>query len=209
MELAIAWELAGATARGLPKSVARVLDLHPATTGAQLLIGIPEHQVALPGGSRPSQTDLWALLRSEPGLVSLAVEGKAREPFGPTISEWLREPSRGKEVRLAALCQTLGVAAIQASELRYQLFHRTASAVLEAIRMGAGTAVLLVQNFYPETGAWADFQAFARLFSEATACRDGVCEIACPGVDRLLLVWVDSPVSTDAEVALAGANTAS
>jgi hypothetical protein len=206
MELAIAWELAARTPRGLPESVARVLDAHPTTKGASLLFGFPEHQVTLPGGSRPSQTDLWAVLKSDSGLVSLAVEGKAREPFGPTIDEWLREPTAGKRVRLAALCETLGMESLESSELRYQLFHRAASAVLEASRIGARTAVLFVQSFYPASNAWADFQAFALLFGGATACRGSVCEVQCPAVDRLLLAWADSPVATNADVALVSAN---
>jgi hypothetical protein len=160
MELAIAWELAARTPRGLPESVARVIDAHPATKDASLLFGFPEHQVQLAGGSRPSQTDLWAVLRSDSGLVSLAVEGKAREPFGPTIDEWLRDATAGKRVRLAALRETLGVESLESSELRYQLFHRAASAVLEACRIGAQTAVLLVQSFHPASTAWADFQGF-------------------------------------------------
>lgn len=43
----------------------------------------PEHQVPLLGGSRPSQTDLFVVAQSPGELVSIAVEGKVREPFGP------------------------------------------------------------------------------------------------------------------------------
>jgi hypothetical protein len=200
MELAASWERASRTERGLPEPVARVLDMHPATQGSQLLFGAPEHRVALPGGSRASQTDMWALLRTPTGLVSMAVEGKAREAFGPTLDEWRREASEGKHRRLKALCETLGLAMPDESDLRYQLFHRAASAVLEASRAGARTAVLLVQSFYPATVAWPDFQAFTRLF-RVEACRDGICEVRCPELDRLLLAWVDSTVATDSELA--------
>ena len=200
MELATSWELAARTERGLPPSVASVLDQHEATRGCRLLFGFPEHQVNLAGGSRPSQTDLWAVLKTDDGWASMAVEGKAREPFGPTVGEWLRDASDGKRARLSALCQTLGLAAVEESELRYQLFHRAASAVMEASKIGARTALLLVQNFFPASGAWPDFQAFSRQFG-AEACRDGVCEARCPGVDRLLIAWVDSAVANDAELA--------
>jgi hypothetical protein len=201
MELAASWELAARTPRGLPEAVARVLDSHQTTAGAQLLFGFPEHQVSLPGGSQPSQTDLWAILKLADGWASLAVEGKAREPFGPTVNEWLKEASVGKRTRLDSLCETLDVPPIQASELRYQLFHRAASAVLEASRIGTKTAILLVQNFHPASAAWPDFQAFSDLF-KATACRDGICEAHCPKLDRLLFAWVDCPVATDAELTL-------
>jgi Domain of unknown function (DUF6946) len=63
------------------------------------------------------------------GLVSIAVEGKAGEPFGPPISEWLRDDSVGKRVRLDALCKVLGLVSEADSLLRYQLLHRSASAM--------------------------------------------------------------------------------
>ena len=204
MELAASWEIAASSPRGLPTSVAGVLDSHPSTRGASVLFAFPEHLVDLPGGSRASQTDLWAILKTDSGLVSMAVEGKAREPFGPTIDEWLSESTPGKRTRLAALCEALGLAPIEASPLRYQLFHRAASAVLEARRIGSRSAVLMVQNFYPESAAWADFEAFALLFGGA-ACRQGTCEAACPGLDRLLFAWADSPLASDADLAGVGA----
>src|SRR5262245_29479895 len=84
MELAVSWELAGSTERGLPTEVARILDLHSDTRGAELVLAVPEHRVDLPGGRRPSQTDLWAIAKANSELVSIAVEGKAGEPFGPS-----------------------------------------------------------------------------------------------------------------------------
>src|SRR5262245_22972799 len=78
MELATSWELAARTPRGLPEAVSRVLDMHSSTRNAHLLFAVPEHLVPLPGGSRASQTDLWAVLRNDDGWVSVAVEGKAR-----------------------------------------------------------------------------------------------------------------------------------
>src|SRR5437764_15169896 len=79
MELAVAWELAAATQRGLPAEVAEVLDLHDTTRGAELLFGFPEHRVDLPGGRRASQTDFWAVVKTNNGPASIAVEGKAGE----------------------------------------------------------------------------------------------------------------------------------
>ena len=200
MELAISWEIAALTARGLPAEVSRVLDTCEWTRNARLLFAVPEHRVALPGGGRASQTDLWAVLGLDHGWASVSVEAKAREPFGPTISDWLREASPGKRMRLDALSATLGVPTIDTSELRYQLFHRAASAVLEASRIGARTAMLVVQNFYPASTAWPDFEAFVQLFN-VSPCRDGVCEARCPRVERLLFAWVDCRVATDAELA--------
>jgi hypothetical protein len=202
MELAVSWELAVRTDRGLPPEVADVLDLHVATRGAVLLFAVPEHRVALPGGRRASQTDMWGVLRTAGGWASLAVEGKAGEPFGPSVSEWLQDASSGKQERLQALCNILRVERHAAIDLRYQLLHRAASAVLEAARIGAGTAVLLVQNFRPATSGWADFEKFVAQFG-AVACRGGVCESGLGGDGRLLFSWVDSPLASDAQIALA------
>ena len=205
MELAVSWELAARTNRGLPSEVAQVLDLHPSTRGAELVFAAPEHRVALPGGQRASQTsqtNLWAVVKGSDGWASVAVEGKAGEPFGPTVSEWFQDASSGKRVRLDALCAALGVVPDPAATLRYQLFHRAASAVLEAARIGAQTAVLLVQNFRPETSGWADFEKFVAQFG-VSASRGGICEAHRIQGARLLFAWVDSPVATDAQLALA------
>jgi hypothetical protein len=181
--------------------VARVLDQHPATRGASLLFGFPEHVVTLRGGSRGSQTDLWAVLSTGETWASMAVEGKAREPFGETLEEWLREGSAGKRQRLEFLCETLGLPAAEPRGLRYQLFHRAASAVLEAQRIGARSAVVLVQNFFPDSTSWADFKAFVHALDGA-ACRDGICETTkAAGVERLLFAWADCPCVTDADLA--------
>jgi hypothetical protein len=200
MELAISWELAAKTGRGLPQEVGDVLDRHEATRGAQLLFGVPEHRVELPGGRRASQTDLWAVARADYGLISIAVEGKAGEPFGPTVAEWFQDASPGKHLRFTSLCDELGITAGSDSALRYQLFHRTASAILEGRRIGASTAVLLVQNFRRDTNGWNDFAAFAAGFG-GEATRGGICEARPLRKIRLLLAWVDSPLATDEQVA--------
>ncbi len=91
-ELAHNWENAAQSERGLPEQVVDLLDGHDATHDARLLLAFPEHKVAVEGRGFPSQTDLWALLRGPHGLISLAVEGKAGEPFGEIVQKWLGEP---------------------------------------------------------------------------------------------------------------------
>ncbi len=68
-------------ANGFPASVRSLLSTSPVFDEIRMLLAMPEHQVPLPGGSRPSQNDIWALARSKSGLVSIAVEGKVSEPF--------------------------------------------------------------------------------------------------------------------------------
>jgi hypothetical protein len=140
------------------------LDGCAALGGADALLIMPEWQVTLPGGVRPSQNDIWVLARGRSGLISIAVEGKVDEPFGPTLGEWKADASTGKQTRLAFLQQMLGLTAPLADTVRYQLLHRTASAVLEAQRFGAGQAVVLIHSFSPENRWLADFAAFTALF---------------------------------------------
>jgi hypothetical protein len=198
MELAISWERAAVTDRGIPVEVGEALDSHPATHGAELLFAVPEHRVALPGGRRASQTDLWAMIKASGKLISMAVEGKAGEVFGPTLREWTENASSGKQMRLESLCQALGLTNPN-NELRYQLFHRAASAVLEAERFGVDTAVLLIQNFRSTTTGWADFDSFVAQFGVRPS-RGGVCQARARGKILLLFAWVDSPVAADADL---------
>ena len=52
-----------------------------------------------------------SLLRVAGQTVSVAVEGKVAEPFGPTLEEWLVNSSDGKQSRLAYLRDLLGMPA--------------------------------------------------------------------------------------------------
>ena len=155
--LAYSWQ----EAQGVPAEVRNALATSEALRGSELLLAIPEHQVSLPGGGRPSQNDVWALARANGQLVSVAIEGKVAEPFGPTLGEWLEQPSAGKSQRLAFLQSELGLTSQPVSSIRYQLLHRTVSAVLEAKRFGAPHAVMLVHSFSQEHQWFSDFAAFA------------------------------------------------
>src|SRR5947207_11246123 len=79
LELAVSWEAARRSVRGLPPALGKLLDSSPTFSGSALLLAVPEHQVVLKGGGHASQTDLWALLRGPLGLISMAVEAKAGE----------------------------------------------------------------------------------------------------------------------------------
>ncbi len=159
--LAYCWQEAG----GFPQSVTAVFR----STGkpfAELdpLLILPEHKVSLPGGRAPSQNDIWVLARMQKELMSIAIEGKVDEPFADTVNDWLREGSAGKEERFAFLTKTLGITIPRTSPLRYQLLHRTASAILEAERFRADHAMLLIHSFSPRHAWFEDFAAFLDLW---------------------------------------------
>jgi hypothetical protein len=200
MELAVSWELAQRAERGLPSEVAKALDQQPDLKGARLLVAMPEHKVALKGRGKASQTDVWTLLATDKAYISMAVEGKAGEPFASTLAEWLVSASDGKKERLEYLCTLLQTGSAPSNDLRYQLFHRTASAVIEAQRFGAKLAVMLVQSFREDPVSWADFSKFCALLG-TTAVRGGLAEARRTGTERLFLGWVDSTVASDAQMA--------
>lgn len=162
-ELAQSWEAAA----DFPVSVARVLRTadEPDLREMKTLLAIPEYKVHLTGGSRPSQNDLFVLARTETGLAVIMVEGKVSESFGPTLNDWLVDASHGKLKRLDFLKQTLGLNQEVPGTIRYQLLHRTASAVLTAREFHAKYALMLVHSFSKEMAGFEDYAAFLQLYN--------------------------------------------
>lgn len=218
-ELAVTWEAAQKkgklSGRGLPQEVAILLDQQTDTNGASLIFAAPEHKVALKGQGYASQTDLWALLKSPGGLVSMAVEGKAGESFDMTVKEWLdkadnQRSADNRQVRLDGLGETLGLSAAEIQSnlgsLRYQLLHRTASAILEAQRCGATHAIMLVQSFEEVTSGtgFADFEAFAYLMGAKNVVAGQLLSVRSLHGIRLSLAWLDCPLTVPEDAVLAG-----
>lgn len=180
--LAYSWQEAG----GFPSEVDSVLT--SAFPSAELLLALPEHKVPLPGSSRPSQNDIWILARSEGQLVSIAVEGKVSEPFGPTVQEWQAESSPGKAERLAYLLSLLSLSAVP-DTTRYQLLHRTASAIIEAQRFNAAHAVMLVHSFSQSSEWFQDYAAFVSLMGSCAA-ENNIASVGSRSGVSLHLAWV-------------------
>jgi hypothetical protein len=70
-------------AKGLPWTVAAIIETDPTFSHAVLLKAIFEKQTELDSLGRPSQTDVLALLRLPTGLAILGIEAKVDESFGP------------------------------------------------------------------------------------------------------------------------------
>lgn len=200
LEMAVSWEAAKKTERGLPPEVAAALDSLPELAGSSLLLGFPEHQVEFEGGGHNSQNDLWALLRTGGNLTSLTIEAKAGESLDKLVSEWLKvktiRPSN-KPLRLAALQRDLGITNIDVSAVRYQLLHRTASALREARRFFAQYAVVIIQSFNKEADveSWGDFVSFCgHLKCEP---REGcLVRVGSETTVPLYVGWVSCPTAT-------------
>jgi hypothetical protein len=186
MAIAKAWHYAN----GFPASVAAVFEAagEPFASLVPLLI-LPEHKVNLPGGKRASQNDVWILASHKNGLASITVEGKVAESFGDTLDVWQRRASDGKKKRLESLAHTIGLPRDLPGTVRYQLLHRSASALIEAKRFKANIALMIVHSFSSENAGFADFQAFIKLF-RVDCERDCIVRLSQPADIPLYAVWV-------------------
>jgi len=174
----------------LPSEITRVLDFSedPSICGLELLVAIPEWEVELPGGDTASQTDILAITRNQSGLVILGVEAKVDEPFGPRLEEKKSGATEGQLGRIAYLERELGCTAPFEDHIRYQLLHRTVSALLTARAFHAPVAVMLVHSFSPESKWRKDFEAFCHGL-ECTSITQDLCEVRGIEGPRLILGW--------------------
>jgi len=67
-------------------------------------------------------------------------------------------------MRLSFLCSELQLEPEQLDHIRYQLLHRTASAIIEAKKLNAENALMLVHSFTPTNESFDDYCRFLELF---------------------------------------------
>ena len=85
---------------------------------------------------------------------------------------------------------SLGLRVADVGDIRYQLLHRTASAIYEAQRYRTRRALMLVHWFNRTDASFGDFQAFAQLMATPVPTVNRVSEEReCEGV-RLRSAWV-------------------
>ncbi len=72
--------------------------------------------------------------------------------------------------------------------IRYQLLHRTVSAILTARSFHAGIALMLVHSFSPNSRWREDFEAFAEAIG-GNRITDDLCEIGLSKNPRLIIGW--------------------
>jgi hypothetical protein len=200
-ETAVSWENASSNDSGLPRELEQLLL--QSFSNPVLLLAVAEHKVGLPGGNAASQSDVWAVINTAAGLLSLTVEAKASEAFGnETLEKWLvgtsERSTKNRKDRWEYVHANLPPAESYL-EVRYQMLHRCAAAVIEAKRLGALHAAFVVQAFNtPETS----FVQFGRFCSalKLPAARGKLATATVGGVS-LSLGWIDCPLATDATVA--------
>jgi hypothetical protein len=188
MTAAASWEDAGGK---LPAEITVLLSgsREPDLVDLTLLAALPEWQVALPGGDTTSNTDVLAICRNDLGVCILAVEAKVLEDFGPLLKDKRAGASPNQERRLAYLHEILGVPAFD-NAIRYQLLHRTASALLTARQFHAHCAVMLVHAFGTPAQRRSDFTAFCTAMGATEVC-SGVWRAALNAGPTLYLAWCD------------------
>lgn len=177
-------------ANDLPPRVREVVEQAPELKGAELIDAWLERYTDL-GDRRgsASQTDLLAVLGIGGELAVMGVEAKVTESFGPLVSEWIGNGGEGKEDRLRQLCDLLGFDRENVGDLRYQLFHRTAAAIIEARRYRGSMAVMLVHSFCEQATGLIDFLAFFERMGIAGVGRDRLSEPATVGGVKLWVAW--------------------
>ncbi len=209
METAVSWELAdGAkseTNPGLPKPILKLLE-ESGYEDPVLLLAIAEHKVELEGQGGPSQCDVWAIVRTSLGMLSLSVEAKERESFGDDIlKDWLvkNESDRSKANRQKRWdfikSHLPNVDASRFEQVRYQILHRCAASVIEAKRWGFPNAAFVVQAFETPEKSFEDYAAFCDALG-LSAKSKGMESTSVDGL-RLDIGWADCPLAKDKEVA--------
>jgi hypothetical protein len=191
--LATSWE----AARGFPPEVVAACRASciPTFDSLSFVAGFPEYKVQIPPSTRrPSQTDLMVVARGSRGLVVFTVEGKVEEPFGEFVAQWKQRETPGKAERLRFLTDYLGLGCEELNGIRYQLLHRTASALLAADTFAASHAVLLIHSFSRQQTGFDDYSAFLRLFGVQATC-DTVQPASTLVGTHLYFSWV-TPVAS-------------
>ena len=179
--LAHCWE----ESDGFPAEVRRLFLQSgiPLFRNVEFLLAVPGHRVCQPGGPCPSEKDIFVLAKAEGTLISMIVEGKISEPFGPTLAAWNQAKSAGRNQRLRFLAKQLELPQNIPSYIRYDLLNRAASAVVEARRFNARIAVMFVHSFGENEEVVRDYEAFMELLGVRAGMNQLVFAKRTQGVD--------------------------
>lgn len=202
-ETAVSWELASNSKSGLPRAIEKLFRDNNYSEPV-LIFGVAEHKVDLPGGNAASQCDVWAVVKTSAGMLSLTVEAKAREAFGDDILErWLvageaKESLNNRKKRWDYIRSHLPESD-SFLQVPYQILHRCAASVIEAKRLRFQHAAFIVQAFNTPAKSFQDYAHFCQAL-KIPATRGSMAKTSMDGIS-LSIGWADCPLATDQEVA--------
>ena len=136
----------------------------------------------------------------------MTVEAKSGEALDRLIKEWLPAPDdltpSGKPKRLQFLRDYLGLQAIEVGELRYQLLHRAASAIVMGQRFGATAAIMLIHSFggSADEKTRDDCHVFCKAM-DAVPSGNALVATSRPSRLPLFIGWVADKPAADATIA--------
>lgn len=161
-----------------------------------ILLAIPEHKVPLNNKQAPSQNDLFVLSKNSNSneLVVVMIEGKVSESFDKSIKDWYLSESNGKKARFEFLAKELEINPniSDYDSLRYQLLHRTVSAILTAKEFNAKKAIMVVQSFSEDNKWHKDYLNFAKALNPNLRAGVGTiekCKTLNSGIE-LYIGWI-------------------
>jgi len=207
LETAASWENADSRTGWLPERLARVFD-GTAYERPELLLAVAEHKVALDGSGGDSQCDVWALLHTPVGTLSMSVEAKAREAFGSgheTLQAWLgggdsQRSLQNRQARWESVRRRLpDVGETAYHQVAYQLLHRCAAAVVEAQRFQLQHAAFVVQAFGSPDESFQEFRRMCQVMG--IQAERGRIHVTTAGTISLGIGWADCTNATDEQLA--------
>lgn len=198
----------------IPRPVGDALRSHPDFSALGNWVAEPEAQVRFDGfPGEPSNVDILVRGADTHGPIVIAVEAKADESFGGTLSQTLKKAEsrleknpRSKGVdrirRLGEFLFGLSLSELSSlSKIRYQLLTVSAATLAEAERCGARRAVVMVQEFLTsETENRKHLSNAIDLNKYLTAIWGKKTEISAAQV--VGPVWARNSVSIGDEIAL-------
>jgi hypothetical protein len=196
--IAYSWEKNG----DIPIEILKVLNSQPDFTELELILAIPEFKVSLPGGTRPSQNDILAVFSTNKALSVMTVEGKAKEDFDETLFNWKQHTSDvGVIERLGFILDKIGIKNKNIDNLRYQLFHRLASAVIMAEKFHAKNAIMIVQSFISDDNEnhFDDFVNFLKLYNYSKVNKSQLYKLTKVNGINIFAAWVCSKLEPNSQ----------